>query len=107
MPKLTPLEQVRKDHGSKEELVRKLLPVLEPREGETNDEFELRILTTSNKKLLRLFQVSKIIKARFGSKKDLVKAIVEKKFPKGNEPYETKLMTRRSTQLLDFYSSLK
>ena len=107
MPKLTPLEQVRKDHGSKEELVRKLLPVLEPRQDETDEEFELRILTTSNKKLLRLHQVSETIKARFGSKKDLVKAIVEKKFPTGNEPYETKLMTRRPTQLLDFYSSLK
>lgn len=106
MAKLTPVEEVRQRFGSKEALAKQLLKVVDKDDDVDDAEFERRIMTASNRQLLRLYEVSEIIKGRFGSKKNLVDAIVKAKFPKGNDPYRDKLMTLPSTRLLDLHRSL-
>ena len=106
MAKLTPVQEVRERFGSKEALAQKLLKVLDKGEDLDDAEFERRILTASNKQLLRLHEVHEILTGRFGSKESLVDAIVKLKFPEGNSPYRDKLMTLRATRLLDLHRSL-
>jgi hypothetical protein len=101
MPKLTPLQEVRQRFGSKEELVKQLLPVLERDESAEDDDWNQRIATMSNAKLLRLQRAHEAVKEHYGSKDKLVEALVLKKFPKGNAPYQDKLGRTRSTRLLD------
>ena len=50
----TPLQTVKEKFGSKEQLVSQLVAKLQPLEGESKDEFKARLLTVSNRKLLRL-----------------------------------------------------
>ena len=103
MAKLTPLQVVNEEFGSKEKLAKKLIPLLEVDEGVDQEEFERRILTASNRQLLRLHSTHETVKEQFGSKEKLVDAIVANKFPKGNEDYKIKLLTHRPTRLLDLY----
>lgn len=107
MPKLTPLQEVKNRFGSKEELAKQLIPILDREEGVDDQEFERRIKTASNKQLLRMHRTQEILKRRYGSKEALVKAIEVKKFPAGNEAYRTKLMAQRTTRLLDLLDSLR
>ena len=106
MVKLTPVEEVRERFGSKEELAKKVMKVVEKDDDVDDDEFERQILSASNRQLLRLFEVHEIVKGRFGSKEKLVDAIVKLKFSEGNAPYRDKLLTLRSTRLLDLHSTL-
>ena len=52
----TPLQTVKEKFGSKEQLVSQLVSKLQPLEGESKDEMKARLLTVSNRKLLRLHQ---------------------------------------------------
>ncbi|MCA9562925.1 MAG: hypothetical protein KC561_05520 [Myxococcales bacterium] len=106
MAKLTPMQEVKERFGSKEALAEALIPMLERNDSEDADEFRARIAAASNKQLLRLHSVHETINRRFGSKEKLVDAIVAKKFPKGNDPYRAKLLTKRPAQLLDLVQSL-
>ena len=51
----TPLQTVKEKFGSKEQLVSQLVSKLEALEGESKDDFKARLLTVSNRKLLRLY----------------------------------------------------
>jgi hypothetical protein len=106
MAKLTPYQEVKQRFGSKEALARELIPVVERDEYLDDDEFERRILTASNKQLLRLHRIHETIRKRWGSKRELVDAIVAKKFPNGNSPYHEKLMQMRPSRLLDLQRQL-
>ena len=105
MAKLSPAQEVKQRFGSKEKLAEELLPVLERDDDVDDAEFERRVKTASNRQLLRLHRVHEIVKHRFGSKEKLVDALVAKQFPKGNDPYRTKLLKLRPTRLLDLYRS--
>lgn len=107
MPKPTPMQEVKQRFGSKEDLAKSLISILERDEGVDTEEFERRIMTASNRQLLRLHRVQEVITKRFGSKKNLVDAIVSVKFPNGNDDYRNKLLRQRSTRLLDLYYSLR
>ena len=50
----TPLQTVKEKYGSKEKLVSQLITHLKPVEGESKDEFQKRLMTVSNRKLLKL-----------------------------------------------------
>ena len=50
----TPLQTVKEKYGSKEKLVSQLITHLKPMEGESKDEFQKRLMTVSNRKLLKL-----------------------------------------------------
>ncbi|MBN1944074.1 MAG: hypothetical protein JW797_00305 [Bradymonadales bacterium] len=107
MVKLTPVQVVRQRFGSKAELSKLLLPLVDRDDGMEEAEFERRIKTASNRQLLRMYQVTQKIKRRFGSKEGLVDAIVRIKFPNGNADYRAKLLRQRQTRLLDLYRSLR
>ena len=84
----SPLQRVRDEHGSKEELVEKLVEdVPEPPEDEDPLDFEERISGTSNKKLLRLWDSYQVIQDEFGSKQALIDKLVTDRFPGGNSDY--------------------
>jgi hypothetical protein len=106
MAKLTPMQEVKQRFGTKQQLADKLIPTLDRPEGEEDADFTRRIATASNKQLLRLHAAQEAVSKDFGSKEGLVDAIVAKKFPKGNDPYRTKLLTKHSSSLLDLYRSL-
>jgi hypothetical protein len=105
MPKLTPVQEVRQRFGSKAELAKQLLPVLERDEDVEAEDWERRVNTMSNKQLLRLMAVHELVKKRFGSKDKLVEAVVKLKFPNGNEPYAAKLSRTSTTRLLDLHGT--
>lgn len=105
--KKSPIQRVREEHGSKEQLAGKLISLLDRRDGEDDAAFERRIRTASNKQLLRLWAAEQRVKADFGGKDQLVTKIVDLKFPgKPNADYHARLMRYAKTRLLDLHDSL-
>lgn len=107
MAKMTPLQKVKADFGTKAALAEKLIPLLERPEGEDDASFAKRIRTASNKQLIRLWSAQQRLKAEFGTKAGLCDAIVTLKFGKANADYRNKLATYAVTRLLDLHDSLK
>lgn len=101
MAKQSPLERVRAEHGSKEELAKKVVDLIGKREEEEQDEFEHRVHTMSNRKLLRLWEANETLKSKWGSRDALVGAIVKARFPGGNTDYQTKIETYSLPKLID------
>ena len=102
MSKQSPLEIVRDKHGSKEELAKKVFDLLDKPEDEDDAiDLEYRIQTMSNRKLLRLWDAHQLMDDKFGSKAELVDAVVSAKFPNGNEDYQAKVSTFTVPKLLD------
>ncbi len=104
--KKSPLAQVKEEFGSKQELVSRLKPLLERNEGESDEAFDLRINTTSNRKLLRLWATEHAVKDGFGSREKLVDAIVQLKFGKSNADFAARLGTYSKARLLDLHRAL-
>ena len=105
MAKLSPLQRVKKDHGSKQELADKVLSLLTAPEGD--DHFAHRISTLSNTKLLRVWDAHQKINAKHGSLDALIDGLVSAKFPKGNDDYRTKLASYTAPKLLDLARQAK
>lgn len=101
MAKLSPLQRVREEHGSKAELAGKVIGILDRPEGEPEEEFDHRVHTMANAKLLRLWDAHQRVDNEYGGKADLVEKIVTARFPGGNDDYETKLMSFTLPKLLD------
>lgn len=91
MPNRSPLQRVREEHGSKEDLVEKILDVFEEPEDEDPLDFEERLSTASNQKLLRLWDYHQLVQDEFGSRQGLIDKITTAKFPGGNSAYAEKL----------------
>lgn len=91
MSNQTPLERVRDEHGSKEELVDKVIDAIEIPADEDPLDVEERLETASNRKLLRLWDSYQLIQDRFGSKNGLIDKITTAEFPGGNPDYAEKL----------------
>jgi hypothetical protein len=101
MAKLSPLQRVREEHGSKAELAGKVIGILDKPEGEPEEEFDHRVHTMSNAKLLRLWNAHQRVENEYGGKASLVEKIVAARFPGGNDDYEAKLMSFTLPKLLD------
>jgi hypothetical protein len=101
--KKTPLQLVKSEFGSKDALASKLIPLLTCPEDEDKAEFERRIRTASNKKLLRLWKAEQALKDQFSSKDKLVQAIVKAKFNGANADYAARISKYTSTRLLDLH----
>lgn len=102
MSKKSPKQIVEAEHGSKAELAKKVLALLDrPEDGEEAAIFENNIMTMSNRKLLRLFGAHQLMADKFGSKEELVSAVVKAKFPNGNGDYEAKVSGFTVPKLLD------
>lgn len=100
MTKLSPLQRVRQEHGSKDELVDKILDAIEVPADEDPLDFEERLSTTSNTKLLRLWESYQTVQDQFGSKQGLIDKVTTARFPGGNEDYADKLETYTLPRLL-------
>lgn len=108
MAKLSPLQQVKKDHGSKDALVDKLVDRVERYDDESSEDFRVRLRGVSNKKLLRLHAAATRVESEFSNKEGLVNAVAALKFSgKGNEDFRNSIAGHRITRLLDMHDSLK
>ncbi len=75
----SPLARVKEQFGSKDKLVDALVGLPEgvfERHNEDKDAFRKRLSSAANTKLLRMLEVGKAVKERFGSKEKLVDAIL-------------------------------
>jgi hypothetical protein len=106
MSNLSPLQIIKRDFESKKGLVDKLVGQLERFEDEDDAAFRARLMSVSNKKLLRLHATAQRVSNDFGSKENLVDAIVTLKFSKPNNDFKTKLMGHHVGRLLDLHTSL-
>jgi hypothetical protein len=98
--KETPLARVKRLHGSKESLVDSLVSSLD-HDDESDDELRTRLLTVSNKKLLRLDAALKAVSEKYGSKDKLVEALCAQRGMIRDADYAAKLRTLPITRLLD------
>ena len=109
--KLSPLAKVNKRFGSKEALVKQVIPMLDKDKDESKDDFKSRINSLSNSKLMRLFDNHTRVKDEFGSKTKLVDKIMDLKKPvnsdKIDKDYRNKLLTLRVARLLEIYRIAK
>lgn len=94
----SPLHTVKKDFGSKDALVDKLVPLLDRDADESEEEFKDRLMRVSNRKLLRLWAREQDVRGRFGSREALVDKIVE--MTGGNADNRRKLLDQGTGQLL-------
>ena len=97
----SPLQRVRAQHGSKEKLAEKVVEILDRPEDQEQDEFEKRVNTMSNRKLLRLWESNEKLSSKYGSRDALVEKIVRARFPGGNADYAAKISGYSVPRLLD------
>ena len=70
--KLSPLAEVKEKFGSRDALVKLVMSKIERPEGMSDEKFEEKVRTVSNRKLLKLNAAHDDMIARFGSKEGLV-----------------------------------
>ena len=102
----SPLQIVKTKYGSKTDLIDKLAGLIEPMEGESDDEHKRRLRNVSNAKLLHLAQVGEKAKAA-GGRDGLVKKILELKGQPKDHEYSDALKHVPLAQLLDQLKSLE
>jgi hypothetical protein len=108
MSNLSPLQIVKRDFGSKDALVEKLVDRVERYDDESSDDFRRRLRAVSNRKLLRLNAASDRLERDFTNKEGLVAAIVGLQAKgKGDGDRGAALSTQRVTRLLDLHDSTK
>jgi hypothetical protein len=103
----SPLQKVRDEHGSKDELATKVLDFLDTPEDEEQADFDHRIRTLSNRKLLRLHAAHQRVQENYDSKDDLVEKIATARFPGGNDDYAQKISGFTLPKLLDLARRFK
>ena len=107
MPKHSPLHTVREEHGSKEKLAEKVIGILDVPEDEDKADFEHRVHTMSNRKLLRLWNAHQTLDSKYGSRDALVDKVTKAQFPGGNTDYAAKIATYSTPRLLDLARRFK
>lgn len=106
--KKSPLQQVRDQFGSKQELVTRLLPLVSSRiEGESKEDFARRLGTASNKQLLRMWTVENTVKEQFETRDALIEKLMTGKFGKENSDYREALGRMTNARLLDLHRQIK
>lgn len=102
MTNRSPLQLVEEEHGSKAQLAKKVFELLDhPDDEDEAHNLEYRVQTMSNRKLLRLWNAHQLMQEKFDSKDELIDAVMDAKFPGGNEDYRAKLETFTVPKLLD------
>ena len=96
----TPLQAVKRLYQSKDKLIDKVVDVAREADEEVAEVKE-RLATVSNKKLLRLAEVGKAIKEKYGSKDKLVAAISQAVGKAKDKDYVARLKQLSSSRLLD------
>ncbi len=109
MAKMTPMQEVKERFGSKEELAKLLYgKMARPFEDESDDDFQRRIRTASNTKLLRLYTAHEKVEKDFSDKAGLVDAIMKLRYADATPSlqYKQKIEGFRITRLLDMHQVL-
>ena len=104
----TPKETIREKFGSKEALAKDLASRLDRPEGQTQTELIKRLSVQKNSTLLRLYETTERVSKAFGSKAELVTAILKKHGHAGertDQDYQKRLMTYSLPRLLDLHGS--
>ena len=107
--KKSPLTEMKEKFKDKDALVERLLGLVELGET-TKEEMKSRLLSASNKKLLRLFEVSSEIKAKYGSTQGLAEAAARAMGKAKDKDYVgklAKLAQRTPSRVLDLVRSVK
>lgn len=99
--KLSPLQRMKKEHGTKDVLAKKVLAFATKPEDEDQAVFEQRISTMSNAKLLRLLDAHAALTSKHGSVSALAEKITRAKFNGMNADYLAKISTFSEPKLLD------
>jgi hypothetical protein len=101
---ISPFKRVAEEHGGKEQLVDKIVEVLE-RGDEDKDALKKRLQTSSNTKLVKLLAAATELKDKFGSKEKLVDAILVHMNRTKDGDYRKKLQSYTAARLLDMHSA--
>ncbi|MBK9752196.1 MAG: hypothetical protein IPO88_01605 [Nannocystis sp.] len=105
MSKPSPLQNVKKLFGSKEQLIAKVIDLLTPGDGESREAFSKRLKYVANAKLLRLAQVGEKIKS-LGGREALVAKLAELKGQAKDKDFVASLSKLSLPRLLDSVQSL-
>lgn len=100
MPKETPLQTVKRLYGSKDKLIDSVVDAAKGAGDDVSDLKE-RLMTASNRKLLRLAAVSQTIKERYGGRDKLIGKLSETVGKAKDSDYVEKLRGLSSARLLD------
>jgi hypothetical protein len=100
MAKETPLQAVKRLYGSKEKLIDKLVDLARDPDEDAGEVKE-RLATVSNKKLLRLADVQKRVKDKYGSRDKLVDALGKSMGKAKDADYLASLGSISTARLLD------
>jgi hypothetical protein len=104
--KKSPLARVKDEHESKEKLVDRLMSVVSAiTKTEGGEDLKAKLLAASNKKLLRLHEVSSEIKSKYGSVDKLAEAVGGALGRAKDAPFVDKLKTYTPARLLDLLKS--
>jgi hypothetical protein len=100
MAKETPLQAVKRLYGSKEKLIDQVVDLARDADEDAGEVKE-RLATVSNKKLLRMADVGKRVKDKYGNRDKLVDALGESLGKAKDSDYLASLRTLSSARLLD------
>lgn len=106
MANKSPLQTVNEAHGGKEKLVDKVMDLIEKGEEEAS-ELRQRLLTASNKKLLRLLRISETIRQKYGSADKLAAVVANALGRAKDNDYVKKLGEYSPARLLDMAQALE
>jgi hypothetical protein len=105
--KKSPLARTKDEHESKEKLVDRLLGLLGSisKTDDDKESLKAKLLAASNKKLLRLHEVSNEIKSKYGSIDKLAEAVGTTLGRAKDAPFVDKLKSYSPARLLDLLKS--
>lgn len=102
----SPRQIIKEQHGSKADLINKIVPLIEAAEGESADEHKARLAHVANSKLLHLHALGEKVKD-LGGRKAIVSKILELKKQSKDHEYETRLGAMTLGQLVDQLGALE
>jgi hypothetical protein len=106
MAKETPVQAMKRLYGSKEKLIEQVVDVAKSA-GEEASEVKDRLVAVSNQKLLRLAEVGKVIKDKYGSRDKLVVSLSSALGKAKDKDYVEKLKGYSPSRLLDMMKTVE
>lgn len=106
MPTQTPLQIVKEKHGSKADLIGKVVALIEPLGGESVDDQKRRLRNASNAKLLHVLSVGEKVK-EMGGRDGLIKKVLELKGQTKDHEFADSLKSKSLGSLVDLVGSLQ
>lgn len=103
----SPLDTVKKQFGSKEDLVSRLAPMLDRSAEESEAQFKERLLRVSNRKLLTLWEREQLVREKFKSREGLADVVAKLHGNgKADADYRRKALTLSTGRLLSAHRTL-